>query len=159
MTRLRENPSVENDWVVSRRCVLVVILGDLWNGRILIFLLRSLRRETCLMIFLSGCIWNEGPKRSPRPVGFDWGPVSWKSRNFSGAFRVTYLSLYLQNEGVSRHETLQLFNFYSLYSIWKDRLCRISGSEFYEWLFGPKTFSELSRNGPRDCTRFYACRP
>ena len=36
------------------------------------------------------------------------GPVSRKSRNFSGVFRVTF-SLYLQNEGVSRHETLQLF--------------------------------------------------
>ena len=25
---------------------------------------------------------------------------------------------------------------------------RISGSEFYEWLFGPEKFSGLSRNGP-----------
>mgnify|MGYP000135063740 CR=1 FL=1 len=39
------------------------------------------------------------------------GPVSQKSRNFSGSFRVTSFSLYLQNEGVSRHETLQLFSF------------------------------------------------
>ena len=39
------------------------------------------------------------------------GPVSRKSRNFSVAFRVTQFSLYLQNEGVSRHETLQLFLF------------------------------------------------
>ena len=39
------------------------------------------------------------------------GPVSRKSRNFSGVFRVTQFSLYLQNEGVSRHETLQLFLF------------------------------------------------
>ena len=38
------------------------------------------------------------------------GPVSRKSRDFSGAFRVTLFSLYLQNEGVSAgHETLQLF--------------------------------------------------
>ena len=36
------------------------------------------------------------------------------------------------------------FNFYSLYNIWKDQLYRISGSQFYEWLFG--TFSET---GPR----------
>ena len=41
----------------------------------------------------------------------DQGPVSRKSRNFSGLFRVTYFSSYLQNEGVSRHETLQLFLF------------------------------------------------
>ena len=38
------------------------------------------------------------------------GPVSRKSRNFSGAFRVAQFSVYLQNEGVSRHETLQLFS-------------------------------------------------
>ena len=37
------------------------------------------------------------------------GTVSRKSRNFSGAFRLTLFSLYLKNEGVSRHETLQLF--------------------------------------------------
>ena len=41
----------------------------------------------------------------------DQGPVSRKSRNFSGAFRVTQFFLYLQNGGVSRHETLQLFLF------------------------------------------------
>ena len=39
------------------------------------------------------------------------GPVSRKSRHFSGLFRVTEFNLYLQNEGVSRHETLQLFLF------------------------------------------------
>jgi len=31
----------------------------------------------------------------------------------------------------------------------KDQLYRISRSEFYEWLFGPEKFSELSRNGPQ----------
>ena len=41
------------------------------------------------------------------------------------------------------------FNFYSLYNIWKDRLHRISGSQFYEWLFGPGKFSGFSRNGPQ----------
>ena len=44
---------------------------------------------------------------------WDQGPVSRKYRNFSGVFRVTQFSLYLQNEGVSRHETLQLFLFLS----------------------------------------------
>ena len=39
------------------------------------------------------------------------------------------------------------FYFYSLYNIWKDQLYRISGSEFYEWLFGPEKFSGLTRNG------------
>ena len=41
----------------------------------------------------------------------DKGPVSRRSRNFSGLFRVTQFSLYFQNKGVSRHETLQLFLF------------------------------------------------
>ena len=30
----------------------------------------------------------------------------------------------------------------------KDQLCRISGSEFYTWLFGSERFSGLSRNRP-----------
>ena len=30
-------------------------------------------------------------------------------KHFSGAFQVTKFSLYLQNEGILRHETLQLF--------------------------------------------------
>ena len=42
------------------------------------------------------------------------------------------------------------FNFYSLNKIGKEQLYRISGFEFYEWLFGPKKFSGLSRNGPQD---------
>ena len=37
------------------------------------------------------------------------------------------------------------FNFYSLY-IWKDQLYRMSGLQFYEWLFAPETSSGLSRN-------------
>ena len=49
------------------------------------------------------------PCNGQLPIGL--GPVSRKSRNFSGTFRVTYFSLYLQNEGVSRHEPLQLFLF------------------------------------------------
>ena len=38
------------------------------------------------------------------------------------------------------------FNLYFLYNLSKDQLYRISGSEFYEWLFGPEKFSGLSRN-------------
>ena len=41
------------------------------------------------------------------------------------------------------------FYFSSLYNIWKDQLCRISRTYFYEWLFGPEKFSGLSRNGPQ----------
>ena len=50
-----------------------------------------------------------GVSRNVLGAGAAQGHVSRKSRNFSGAFRVTYFSLYLQNEGVSRHVTLQLF--------------------------------------------------
>jgi len=39
-------------------------------------------------------------------------------------------------------------NLYSLYNIWKDQLRRISGSECYECLFGPETFSGLLGNKP-----------
>ena len=42
-----------------------------------------------------------------------------------------------------------ILNFYSVYNIWKDQLYRMSGSEFYEWLFGPDKYSELSSNGPQ----------
>ena len=41
-------------------------------------------------------------------VGECQGSVSQKSRDFSGAFRVAQFSLYLQSEGVSRHETVIL---------------------------------------------------
>ena len=41
------------------------------------------------------------------------------------------------------------FNFHPLYNISKDHLNRISGSEFYEWLFGAEKFSGLSRSGPQ----------
>ena len=34
------------------------------------------------------------------------------------------------------------------FTTWKARLHRISGSEFYEWLFEPEKFSRLSRTGP-----------
>ena len=43
-------------------------------------------------------------------------------------------------------ELRSYFNFYSLDNMWQDQLYRISGSEFYEWLFGPVKFSGLSRN-------------
>ena len=38
------------------------------------------------------------------------------------------------------------FNFYFLYNTWKDQLYQISGSKFYEWVFGPEKFSGLLRN-------------
>ena len=52
------------------------------------------------------------------------GPVSQKSRTIRARRRLCCCN-----------------NFYSLYNIWKDQLHRISGSECYECLFGPETFS------------------
>ena len=40
-----------------------------------------------------------------------------------------------------------IFIFISYTTYEKDQLHRISGSEFYEWLFGPEHFSGFSRNG------------
>ena len=69
-------------------------------------------------------------------------PVSRKSRNFTGHFRVTQFPLYLKNgEDLSR-KTSQSFFFL------KDRLSKTSGWQFHKRLFGPEKFSGLSRNGP-----------
>ena len=70
------------------------------------------------------------------------GPVSRKSQNFG-----RHNSLCIFKTKVSRATKICIyFNFYSLYKIWKDQLYRISGSEFYEWLFGIVKFSSLLRN-------------
>ena len=40
------------------------------------------------------------------------------------------------------------FNSNSLCNVWKDHLCRISGSEFYVWLFGSQKFRDVRETGP-----------
>ena len=47
------------------------------------------------------------------------------------------------------------FNFYSLYNIWKDHLYKVSGSECYEWLFGPVKFSGLLGNARLEWSKFF----
>ena len=42
-----------------------------------------------------------------------------------------------------------IFTFIPFTTYEKGQLYRISGSEFYEWLFGPEKFAGLSRNGPQ----------
>ena len=60
-------------------------------------------------------------------------------------------------------KTYYSFQLYYLYSIWKEQLYKISGSEFYEWLFGPENISGLSRNGPQasniEVMKCYECVP
>ena len=55
--------------------------------------------------------WGMGPVSQKSRNFSGLGPDTRKSRNFSGVFRVTQFSLYLQNDGVSRHETWQLLWF------------------------------------------------
>ena len=78
----------------------------------------------------------------------DLGPVSRKSRNFSGVNRVTQFSLYLQNEGVLRHETLQLFLFLFPLQHIKRPALQNKQVPVLRMVFGPEKFWGLSRNGP-----------
>ena len=41
------------------------------------------------------------------------------------------------------------FSFCYFENMLKDRFSKTSGWQFHRWLFGPKTFSGLSRNGPQ----------
>lgn len=47
------------------------------------------------------------------------------------------------------------FNFHSLYKTWKHQSYRISGSEYYEWLFGPANYSRLLRSGPHTLSSYF----
>ena len=71
------------------------------------------------------------------------GPVSRKSRNFFGDV-ILFVSSKRRIFGVKK--LCSYFHFYPLCNMWKDQLHTISGSEFYEWLFGLVKFSGLLRN-------------
>ena len=78
-----------------------------------------------------------------------WGPFLESPETLRAHFGLHISICIFKAKGVSRHETLQFFyTSYSLYNLWKGQLYRISGSQFYQWLFGPEKFSGLSRNGP-----------
>ena len=75
-----------------------------------------------------------------------WGPFLERPETFRAHFG-SHNSLCIVKAKASRGTKLcSYFNLYFLYKLWKDQLYRISGSQFYEWLFGPKKFSGLSRN-------------
>ena len=77
-----------------------------------------------------------------------WGPFLESPETFRAYFG-RHNSLCIFKTKASRGTKLcRYFDFYSLYNIWKDQLNRISGSGFYEWLFGTENLSGLSRNGP-----------
>ena len=75
-----------------------------------------------------------------------WGPFLESPETFrANSWR--HNSLCIFKTKASRDTKLCIyFKLYSLYNISKDQLYRISGSQFYRWLFGPETFSGLSTN-------------
>ena len=80
-------------------------------------------------------------------------PVSQKSRNFSGLFRVPQFPLYLRNAEVVSHQTSQSSSFSYIENTLKDQLFKTSGLQFDNWLFRPQEFSALSRNRPQILTQ------
>ena len=57
-------------------------------------------------------------------------PVSQKSRNFSGLFRVPQFPLYLRNAEVVSHQTSQSSSFSYIKNTSKDQLFKTSGLQF-----------------------------
>ena len=70
-------------------------------------------------------------------------PVSQKSRNFSGLFRVPQFPLYLGNAEAVSHQTSRFSWFSYIKNTLKDQLFKTSGLQFDNWLFGPEKFSGL----------------
>ena len=82
-------------------------------------------------------------------------PVSQKSRNFSGLFRVPQFPLYLRNAEVLSHQTSQSSLFFLHQKHVKGLDCRLQSAirfQFDDWLFGPEKLSGHSRNRPLDRT-------
>ena len=65
-----------------------------------------------------------------------------------GHFRVSQFPLYLKNEEDLSRQIHSHFAFRCLENVLKDRLSKTSSWQFHKWLYGPETFSGLSRNGP-----------
>ena len=87
------------------------------------------------------CPWPSGARYSKVPKRF--GHISGDTSLFVSSKRKASRGMKL----------CSYFTIYYLYNKWKDKLCRISESQFYEWLFGLERFSGLSRNGPQVSTR------
>ena len=75
-----------------------------------------------------------------------WGPFLESPESLRAHFG-WHNSVGIFKTKASRGTKLCSYFIYSLYNIWKDQLYRISGSEFYEWLFGHEDLSGLPRNG------------
>ena len=78
-----------------------------------------------------------------------WGPFLERPETFRAHFGWHNSPCILNTKASRGPKLCRYFRFYSLYNIRKDQLYRIYRSEFYEWLFGPETFSGVSRNSPQ----------
>ena len=74
-------------------------------------------------------------------------PVSQKSRNFSGLFRVPQFPLHLRNTEVLSHQTSHPLGFSCINTMFKDQLFKRRRLQFDDSIFGLEKFSGLSRNG------------
>ena len=77
------------------------------------------------------------------------GPVSRKSRNSSGAFRVTYFHLYLQSERRLEARNFAVLLLHIPFTTYeKASVTEKVGRSFTSGFSGSKKFAGLSRNGP-----------
>ena len=75
------------------------------------------------------------------------GPVSRKSRNFSGDRSLFITSKWRRSE-TRNIAVILIFVPFTTHQKTSFQH-RISGSEFYKWLFGPKSFRDFWETGPR----------
>ena len=73
------------------------------------------------------------------------GPVSQKSRNFSGLSRVPQFPLYLRNAGVLSHQTSPFSCFSFIEIMLKDQLFEPSRFKFDNWLLARKVLGTFNR--------------
>ena len=86
-----------------------------------------------------------------------WGPFLESPETFR-AHLGWYKTLCIFKTKVPRATKLcSYFTFCPLYNIWNDQLSRISGSKFYEWLFGPESFWDFREMVPASQTHFRLC--
>ena len=78
-------------------------------------------------------------------------PVSLKSWNFLGAFWVTQFSLCLQNQGISRHETMVVLIFIPFTAYQRTSFTEQAGQSYTNGFSGPKSFRDFRGTGPSAC--------
>jgi len=77
-----------------------------------------------------------------------WGPFLESPETFRALFGWHNSLCILKTKASRGTELCIYYKIYSFYNVWKDQLYRISGSDFYKWLFGPEKFLGLLKNGP-----------